>query len=133
MVIIAILGFLVWSSYTNHLTSMADIAQQEQELEQMEYEDRIEQEQKEYLTERKQDCYNYYEAEKEKWNNVKDQEYDEVNDVCLVWYEDSDADSKWGDQNCSELLTSSDELELLAIFSFRQYKSCENGWFYKTF
>jgi hypothetical protein len=131
LILLFVGGYFIWETYSSSLQKQNEIAEQEAQLAQQKYDDEKAESDKKYIADRKTECYSLYEKERIKWNNVKDQEYDEEADQCIIWYKDNDAATKWAGKNCDDLILEFDSP--LYDFGWRQYRSCSDGLFYNSF
>ena len=95
-------------------------------------ETKAEQVKKEYIAKRKGECYDIYLQEKKNWSNVKDFNYSETRDICIVKYKsDEPAKSK---EKCGEIIKNTSEMgDYLRDMIFDSYVNCLENWFSKEF
>lgn len=92
-------------------------------------------EKQEYIVKRKQDCYELHSQEKKNYNNVADTfSYDEVGDVCRIWYyAEKDA---YADIDCNDY-TSAVNYESLSLEAKQKLEArkygCQNGLFLREY
>ena len=93
----------------------------------------LEQKQKEYVAKRKGECYDIYLQEKKNWSNVKDFDYSEVRDICIVKYK-SDKPAKT-EEECGEIIKNILEIksDTWRDMAFDSYSDCLENWFSKEF
>ena len=94
---------------------------------------KAEQTKKEYVAKRKNECYDIYLQEKENWTNVKDFDYSEVRDVCIVKYESKE--SAKTKEECGEMIKNISEIKssYLGDMTWNNYFNCLENWFSKEF
>lgn len=88
---------------------------------------------KDYVAKQKKDCYSIYEKERDRWNNVKEMQYSEIRDVCIIRYE-SDEPAK-SDEICNGILEASFKIddERLRAPILDNWEDCVENYFSKIF
>src|SRR3990167_5755023 len=102
---------------------LEEITKQDQQKE--EQTKKEEQEQKEYVVKRKDDCYDIYLSEKEQWDNVKDFNYEEIGDVCVVKYESKEVQKS--EEECQKIFDTLSPFDLGTVIGEvvnRQWRDC---------
>ena len=128
-----VLGGFYYFTQVNKQASIERQQEHKAEQDKAQQESKTKQDKKEYIAKRKNECYTLYEKETEKWNNVKDFEYKEDRDTCVVKYASSEPAKT--ESECNKMIenipTSFNQETKDRIFD--RYSDCLENWFSKEF